>query len=164
MPGEISAGLAVKYISSQLDTANASSLACDLGLQKTLPWWDQRITLGVSAQNLGGSLKYLTEAVAIGSTLDAGVAVRRFFLEYLTLAVDYRMLMNASWNSANVGLEYGFYNESEIGFLPRLGYESGSSVMTAGFGVEWRGYQLDYAFMSQSDLGNNNRLSLSIKF
>src|SRR3989339_683754 len=57
---------------------------------------------------------------------------------------------NASIGDLAVGLSYG-----------RKTY---LSQITAGFGIGWKSYQLDYAFISHTDLSSNNRISLNAKF
>jgi hypothetical protein len=157
----INGGLAVKYISSSLDTESAASVAADIGLQKAV---SDKINIGLAVSNLGGSLKYIDEAVAIGNTLDFGIGARDLFLKNLALGLDYKMLLNASDTSVNVGAEYVWNFSKDWGIAPRVGYISGNSTMTAGIGFAYKAYQLDYALNSQSDLGTNNRISLGMKF
>jgi hypothetical protein len=157
----ITGGLALKYVSSQLDSNTATTIAADIGLQKQVT---DKITVGLSAANLGGSLKYIQESVALGNTLDLGVGTRGLLLKNLSLALDYKMLVNASDTSVNIGAEYAFPVSKDISLAPRVGYISGSTTITAGFGIAYKAYQLDYALNSQADLGINNRISLGMKF
>jgi hypothetical protein len=157
----INGGVAVKYISSKLDTKTATSIAADVGLQKVLT---EKVSVGLAASNLGGALKYISDSVAIGNTLDLGVGTKGLFLKNLTLALDYKMLINASDATANFGAEYRWNFGGDWSIAPRAGYISGNSTITAGLGFSYKDYQLDYALNTQNDLGINNRVSLGIKF
>jgi hypothetical protein len=160
----INGGVTAKYISSTLDADTAVSAAFDIGLQKRLPFWGERVNLGLSVLNLGGSLKYISDAVAIGNTFDLGVAVRDAYIKNLKFAVDYRMMLNSTSNSVNAGIEYAWQAAPDITILPRAGFESQNSSLTAGFGFCWKQYELDYAFLTHADLGTANRISFNLKF
>jgi hypothetical protein len=164
LPGAIEGGITLKYISSTLDDYTAVSPAVDLGFQKTLPYLGQRITLGLAVLNLGGSLKFIDDAVAIGNTADLGVAIQDAGIKNLLLAADYRTLLNGSSDSVNAGAEYVINAGKDISVAPRVGFESQNSQLTAGFGIGWKGYQLDYAFVPHADLGTANRISLQLHF
>jgi hypothetical protein len=164
LPYGIDGGITAKYISSNLDDHTAVSMALDLGFQKTLPCCGRRISVGLAVLNLGGSLKYIDEAVAIGNTADLGVAMRDAGFKNLIVALDYRTLLNGSSSSVNAGVEYTLNAGKDISVAPRVGIESGNSQFTAGFGIGWKGYRLDYALLSNGDLGTANRVSLQLHF
>ena len=163
LPWDVDGGFTLKYINSKLDTNSATSVAFDLGLRKQCPYW-KNLTAGVVVTDMGGSLKYINDAVAIGSTLDLGLSLKDAVLKNLLASADYRNLINGSESSINIGAEYAFKVNNDISFGPRVGFESYSSLFSAGLGFGWKEYQLDYAFVSQGDLGNNNRISFSAKF
>jgi hypothetical protein len=157
----VSGGLALKYISSKLDTYNASSIAADIGFQRAL---NEKVNLGLAVSNLAGSLTYITETVPIGSMMDIGLGTKELFFKNLTLTLDYKMLVNASYTSINLGAQYQLPCGDDWGLAPRAGFISGNSTITAGFGLYFKDYQFDYAFNSQNDLGVNNRFSLGVQF
>jgi hypothetical protein len=157
----INGGLALKYISSTLDSNTAASIAADIGLQKAV---NDKINVGLAVSNLGGSLKYITDTVSIGNTLDLGIGAKGLLLKDLTLGLDYKMLINASDTSVDFGAQYQWSFGNDWGIAPRVGYISGNSTITAGVGFNYKAYQLDYALNSQADLGVNNRISLGVKF
>jgi hypothetical protein len=157
----IDGGFTLKYISSTLDTYSASSLAFDAGLQKAVT---DKITAGCAVSNVGGALKYINESVAIGNLVDIGLGSRNLCVKNLSLAIDYKMLLNASNNSINCGAQYLWNITREWGIAPRAGFISNNATVTAGVGINYKGYQFDYALDSQSDLGMSNRISLGMKF
>ena len=157
----IDGGIALKYISSKLDTYNASSVAADIGFQKNL---NDRVSAGLSVTNLGGSLKYITDAVAVGNTVDLGIAEKGYLVNNLTGAVDFKSLLDMSGQTVNIGLQYQYIISKDWQLEPRAGYISHNSAITAGFGLDYKVYQLDYALNTQADLGLANRISLSVKF
>ena len=162
--GGIGGGITAKYISSKLDTYNASAMAFDVGFKKALPFWNEKITAGLAISNLGGSLKYIANPVAIGTIADLGLASKNVY-KNLSLALDVRTVLNGNSDpSFNAGGEYVFKCTDQITLSPRFGFMTGGSRLTAGFGFSWEGYQLDYAFSPHADLGTSNRISLSAKF
>jgi len=161
---DINTGITLKYINSKLDTESSTAFGVDLGLQRVCPLWE-KMDIGLAISNIGGSLKYIDDSVAIGKILDFGLSVRDAYFEHLTVATDLRTLTNFSSFSVNIGAEYDWSISENFAFLPRAGFKTYGSQIAAGFGVGWKKtYQLDYAFMSHSDLSSNNRISLSVKF
>jgi hypothetical protein len=157
----INGGLALKYISSSLDGTNAATPAADIGLQKAVT---DKIEVGLAVTNLGGALKYITDTVALENTIDLGVAEKGILAKDLTIAVDYKTLMNMSGQTVNLGAEYQFNVGKAWSIDPRAGYISHNGTMTAGFGIAYNMYQFDYAFNTQNDLGTSNRISFTVKF
>ncbi|MDD5688376.1 MAG: PorV/PorQ family protein [Elusimicrobia bacterium] len=160
---DIKGGLTAKYISSKLDTEKATGFGFDIGLQRVCPLWE-KMDMGLTVTNLGGSLKYVDDSVSIGNMLDLGFAVKEAYFKNLKVALDLRTLLNGSMSSVNAGAEYVWNINDKWSFAPRAGFESYESRITAGFGVGWKVYQLDYAFLSNSDLDNSNRISFNVKF
>ena len=156
-------GATVKFINSTLDSYSASTIALDAGFQYTLPQWNKLI-LGLSFSNLGGSLTYIEKSVAVANTGSFGLAVKDAFLKNLTMAADARTVLNTGYLSVNTGAEYAYVFGNGITVAPRIGFESYAGLFTAGFGIGWKAYQLDYAFMPNDDLGSSNRLTFNIKF
>ena len=66
---DINTGITLKYINSKLDTESSTAFGVDLGLQRVCPLWE-KMDIGLAISNIGGSLKYIDDSVAIGKTLD----------------------------------------------------------------------------------------------
>ncbi|OGS43075.1 MAG: hypothetical protein A2539_09300 [Elusimicrobia bacterium RIFOXYD2_FULL_34_15] len=160
---DIDAGITLKFISSDLDTESASGFGVDLGFQRVCPFWE-KMDMGLAISNIGGSLKYVDESVAVGKILDLGLSVKDAYFKHLTVATDLRTLTNFSTPSVNLGAEYNWIITDKFSFIPRAGFKTYLSQITAGFGIGWKSYQLDYAFISHTDLSSNNRISLNAKF
>jgi hypothetical protein len=109
-------------------------------------------------------LKYVDDSVAIGNMLDFGLAVNEAYFKSLKVAVDYRSLINGSMTTINTGAEYTLHIKDNGSFAPRVGFESYQSRLTIGLGMGWKEYQLDYAFLPNSDLENCHRISFNVKF
>lgn len=157
----INGGVALKFISSSLDSKTASSPAIDLGFQKALT---DKIDAGLAITNLAGSLTYTSDSFAVESTMDLGIAEKGLVVEKLTLAVDLKTLLNSSGQTLNFGAEYMINAGKDCMIEPRLGYISENGTVTAGFGICLKKWEVDYAFNTQSDLGTSNRISLMYKF
>jgi hypothetical protein len=157
----IDGGIALKYISSKLDTYNATSVAVDFGLQKKL---NENVCAGLSVTNLGAALKYIADSVAVGNTVDFGIAEKGYLVKNLTGAIDFKTQLDMSGQTINLGLEYLYSINKDWQLAPRAGFISHNAAITAGFGLNYKAYQLDYALNTQADLGLANRISLGVKF
>ncbi len=155
-------GVIAKYIHSRLDTDSAGTFGFDAGLQRS--YKKDKVVLGLAATNLGGSLKYISDTVALGQTLDLGLMIRNMFIENLTFAADARSLVNGSNMSLNGGLEYKLLIANDWSLSPRIGFKAYDSQISCGLGFGQTSYQIDYAFVPHAELGQSHRFSLSIKF
>ncbi len=71
-------------------------------------------------------------------------------------------------NRVGLGVEYSFQSK----YFLRAGYQvyeqnneiQGLQGLTAGAGIQWNGFELDYAFLPYGDLGTSHRVSLSYMF
>lgn len=82
----------------------------------------------------------------------------------MTIAFDLNFPSDDSID-ARIGIEYKFSN----GISLRGGYRTGTrfdfpSGLSAGFGYDSSGYQVDYAFVPYGDLGGTHRVSFTVRF
>jgi tetratricopeptide (TPR) repeat protein len=155
----ISIGVSGKYISQSLDTSSNGFATFDASiLINGLNPQTQGLRLGFGIQNL--------LSTSFGDTDDQlplifkGGASYRFLRDKLVAALDLSKNMSASM-TWNIGAEYWLMN-----FLAmRMGFqgESGIRETSAGFGVKYKDYSIDYAFGIE-DLGLSNRISASWRF
>jgi tetratricopeptide (TPR) repeat protein len=155
----LSIGVSSKYITNTLDSSTNGFLTFDVatlveGIGKKLP--DLRLGFGI--QNLMSS-KFGDSDDVLPLIFRAGVS-QPFLRKKLLVAFDIDKNMNAAmgWH---VGAEYWVINFAAL----RLGFQSdtGLNETTAGFGVKYKDYSIDYAF-GINDLGFSNRISASWRF
>ena len=154
----LSIGFSAKYLTHTLDTSVSGGVTTDItmfleGLNHTLPG----IKLAFGLNNLLSASMGDTDDV-LPIIFRAG-ASHRFLKDKLLVAMDIEKPMpaNLGWH---IGTEYWLMNYLAM----RLGFEGESGIRetTAGFGLKYRDYGLDYAF-SLHDLGLTHKVSASWK-
>ena len=165
--GNLALGTNLKYISSRIEEESAHSYAADFGaLYSGFRLWGRRLNAGAAVQNLGTKARYVSEENPLPVITRAGVSLE--LSKSLLLASD----MNYTEKDASfrAGAEYT-RKLGELLLAARAGYKTDTvkelgalSGLTAGMGIKWSDYQLDYAWNSFTDLGITHRLSLGIKF
>jgi len=163
----IDLGANVKYVSLKiLDTAAA--YAVDLGAQyKAKNLLNNKLTLGCAVQNMGTQIKFIDQSDPLPFNIKVGGAyeIKSNWLAVLDVNAP---IDNAVF--AGAGTEYVYRVKEKIDLIGRAGYNTeniqtgGMNGVTAGIGVRYAGYCLDYAFVPYGDLGNTQRISLSIRF
>ncbi len=164
-------GFAAKYISSRLETANASALALDGGLRyAAIPG---KLDFGLSAQNFGGPLKFRSRSDPLPLNVRLGGAY------HLPFGRDRRMHKSAAFFTdvnylrdagiyGNAGVEMTTSYDKGAAFSMRLGYRTAatgdSSGISAGLGMDMSSYLIDYAYSPMGDLGNTHRVSVTVRF
>ncbi|MEI7529900.1 MAG: PorV/PorQ family protein [Elusimicrobiota bacterium] len=165
--GELALGANLKYLSSRIEEESAHSCAVDIGAQYGgYRPWDRPLTLGLSVQNIGMAAKYVSEADPLPLIVRAGGSLELFngllaVLEvnygekavHFRAGTEYARALGALVLAARAG-----YKDDTVRYLGAL------SGLTAGLGLKWNDYQLDYAWNSFTALGITHRISLSIKF
>jgi len=169
----LSAGFSVKYIRSTIEDASASGGAVDVGVKYKA---GGRLTLGAAASNIGPKVKFISDSEPLPLTFALGAAYRA--TEKLLFAADYKTRPNDRDNEFALGLEYKMMSPLAL----RFGYNtktaspykssknSGIGVLdnlmgfAAGVGVSLGQLSVDYGFTPSGELGNTQKLSLSVKF
>ena len=165
--GALKLGANLKYISSRLEDESAHSYAMDLGaLYSGYRLWDRKLTLGASVENLGTKAKYVAESYPIASIVRAGGSLQ--LLKNLLVASDLNYTESQLYIHAGAEYSRPF---GPVTFALRAGYKNDTvkelgalSGLTAGLGVNWHDYQIDYAWNSFTDLGITSRISVGFKF
>jgi len=161
--GALSLGATAKYISSKLDNT-ATTMAYDGGLMYRFK--NKRLSLGCAVQNIGGSLKYYEESIDIPMNLRFGAGYR--FSKKFLVTCDVSAADGAPKYGA--GAEYKHKAGEETSILIRGGYNTkgsdagGLGGISAGLGISYKSFALDYAFVPYGKIGDTNRISLGIKY
>ncbi|HPG31357.1 MAG TPA: PorV/PorQ family protein [bacterium] len=154
----LSFGATGKYIKQEIAGYSADAYALDLGLQTT--FIEQDIKLGLSVQNIGTKLKFISEEDKLPILIRAGIS---YGLSDLILSGD---LVKAQDNDLILlaGCEYSF---AKI-FSLRAGWKSNddlsSSGISAGLGLKYNNFSIDYSFEPKDNFGDVHRFSLDYKF
>ena len=165
--GSLALGANLKYISSRIEEETAHSYAADIGaLYSGFRPWGRKISAGLAVQNVGTKVKYVSEENPLPVIVRAGCSLELF--KGLLAASD----LNYTEKDINIhaGAEYtrvlgAFVLAARAGYKNDTVKELGAlSGVTAGMGIKWSDYQLDYAWNSFTDLGITHRISLGIKF
>lgn len=168
--GRWSAGGAVKYIQSGIAGTRAATWAVDLGARRALRGLPA--TVGVSVQNLGPGLKYISQRDPLPLSAAAGVSFLP--LAGFSLALDARRYVYDRETVFSVGSEYRLFGEagsvSALALRGGLGgARSGSGgglggLWSAGAGIRLFDLNVDYALAPYRDLGSTHRVTLKKKF
>ncbi len=165
--GNLAMGANLKYISSRIEEETAHSFAADLGaLYNGFRPWGRRVRVGLSVQNLGTKAEYMSEKAPLPVIVRQGVSVELFTgllvasdLYYAEKEINVRtgVEYTRSIGAFELAARAGYKNDT----VKELGVLSG---LTAGMGIKWGDYQLDYSWNSFTDLGTSSRISMGIKF
>ncbi len=148
-------GGGIKIISSKLaEEYDASGVGIDLGLLVK----KNGVNLGLSLQNMGTGLKYEDEKTPLPTTLRVGGAI---IGKPIILALEGKKVFGEKL-ILSVGGEYWYQDLLAL----RLGYKAGDTNqdITCGFGLRYKTFQFDYAFVPIKDLDSAHRISLLARF
>ena len=167
-------GLNLKYIYSSLEAFNASGLAIDAGLTYSFPYVSD-LLFGINISNLGLVLDNYTDADGkMPIYMRFGFAKKLAHLPLLFTASLNDLTLQTE-KSADFVKRFSVGGEFDVNqyFKLRIGYDNninqsvkpleGSAFagISAGLGIHWQQFRLDYAFGSYGGLGTQNRLGIS---
>lgn len=163
--GKYKLGLGIKYLESYIAGEKASAEAIDIGFSRPI---NMRlpITLGLSIQNLGTSMKYITQKDPLPLSVAAGLSFS--VIPGLSVAFDAKRLVYDKQTTVSFGTEYTVLS----GFALRSGYLNNTNAtgvkntgFSAGAGLNlWSTTQLDYAVTPYGEIGNVQRITLKKRF
>jgi hypothetical protein len=163
-------GATGKVLYESIDGKSAVMLAIDLGIYHITE--NENLHVGIALRNLGTQLSSFTESgyeENLPALADLGFGFQIF--EPLLLSADLYKLFKGDYYS-RFGSEITPHQNLKI----RIGYKSdggdwktggdGEALagLTAGFGVLWQQYELNYAFASYGNLGIVNQIGIKYKF
>jgi hypothetical protein len=148
-------GVNLKIIEQQISHISARGVAFDCGM---LIGVSDNFFLGMSLLNVGQKMKFMKEEVPFPTRLTFGASC---CVSALTIAAD----MNFPFNnkpSFNFGADCPLSN---IFFL-RAGAIVGDKMvrLSCGFGLEFKNYNFDYAFLPFNDLGTMHLIAMNMYF
>ena len=166
--GQFAAGSSTKFVTEEISDNNTKATAFDAGLLWKMPVYNACV--GLTRQNMGSSMQYEEESFALPSNTKLSASAKALY-GALTMNVDLNM-PDASQQTYNFGTEYNFMDTLYL----RLGYNnkySYTSGITTGIGMSIKQLdvlflyasevRIDYAFIPNSELGNVNKLSITMK-
>jgi outer membrane protein OmpA-like peptidoglycan-associated protein len=158
----LAVGAGGKYIQETIDGTRARSLAADLGAMLFLPALPG-LSAGICLQNAGPSVRFQTAKENLPLQLRSGAAFEvEAFGTKNTVALD--LLKGRSQGPV---LAAGAESRLAGPLAVRAGFCTGNDAglgVTAGFGLAFESWGMDYAFVPMGDLGSAHRLSATMRW
>lgn len=169
-------GINARFIGSFIDSYSSTALAADLGVQYLIP--SERISIGVSALNMGGQLSsYIGTNEDLPLDVRAGISKRMEHLP-LILFLSFNKLNDKTDNfggrfknfvlggefslSRVLKLRLGFDNEKRKDL--KVGTTAGLAGFNLGLGALINKYNFDYSYSSLGSIGALHRVGISTTF
>ncbi|OGS23049.1 MAG: hypothetical protein A2252_07985 [Elusimicrobia bacterium RIFOXYA2_FULL_39_19] len=162
-------GINMKIIQQKIETEQATGVAFDVGILSRLFSQDGPFSAGLSIQNIGPQMKFISEGYNLPLTVTTGLG---YNIGGITVGLDVKQQIYENRTIVSFGTE--FLPISSLAL--RAGYAShfiasslNSSIadsygLGAGFGIKLFGTQTDYSFVPYGVLGDTHRISMSAKF
>lgn len=153
----ISVGANLKNVSEKICGESVNAFSSDVGGLLQIPVSKGVLQFGTSFCNLGAKFR---EDQDMPKVLRLGAA---YLQGPLTLAGEFANNGPDSINNLKLGGEYWIKDV----FAPRFGMKSDiseTSHFTGGFGVKWKSFLLDYAFITHQALGISHRVAFGLRF
>jgi hypothetical protein len=169
-------GAALKFIYSSIAGYSSSAIAADAGILYLLP--ESRVALGASLRNIGAQIDSYDETrEPLPLDLSVGGSVVPKGLPLL-LELSFHRLTDPADSFGNRFAAFSLGGEFTISryVLLRIGYDNtrrkdlkvgdsaGLAGFSAGFGVRYQQFNLDYALSSLGSVGALHRISLGSAF
>lgn len=160
-------GAAIKHVRSSIEEESAQAFALDLGLLAALDLRGLPLTLGASARNLGPGMRFIDRTDPLPSAVTLAASLKP--------AHALELLASAERQMREDRVEFGMGLGYAVGELLSLrgrfarapgGVDTASSLgrLDAGITLRIRGARLDYAFSPMGELGNVQRLTVTLAF
>lgn len=156
--GRLTLGSSIKLLHQRVGDYSDTGSGIDIGLLYRTKYIEG-FTIGANLQDIVGAetkLQEVSEKVDRTMMLGAGYSRRFENGSILNLTAQYDNPERAD-NDMRFGAEFIFKDLLGV----RLGYDS--EQITAGIGLAWRGYQVDYGYFSRTDAGSSHPISLSAR-
>ncbi|HBB67598.1 MAG TPA: hypothetical protein DCZ93_09950 [Elusimicrobia bacterium] len=162
--GRTRLGMGIKYLESSIAGEKAATVAVDMGFSRSL---NTRLplSLGLSVQNLGRGMRYISQRDPLPLSLSAGLSSA--IIPGLNLAVDVRRLVYDKQTSVSLGTEYAVFSGLSLrsGYLTRAAAtEVKGGGISAGVGLNIMNASLDYSVTPYGELGNTQKITLKKSF
>lgn len=168
--GRADFGLAVKFIRSKLFDESGNSAAADAGLifRNALDLGGSMADVALSVRNFGLPMKIGSQSDPL--PLELGVGFLWHFYSnfiivldgkapvdhspYLTAGGEWSVPFRGGWGGA-LRAGYNFKNMQDLGAM---------GAVSAGGGIKFEAFNLDYAWVPFGDLGATHRITMGIKY
>ncbi|MBN2406146.1 MAG: PorV/PorQ family protein [Elusimicrobia bacterium] len=153
---KIAAGVNIKSLSEEICDENETLAAFDIGGVYIHQMAEGDLQLAASMNNLGGAIREEQDLPKI-FRLGGG-----YIVDELTLAAEFNSNTKDSITHFNLGAEYWLKDT----IAPRAGLKLGGDTESwaVGFGVKFRQFSFDYAFLPNRVLGATHRVGGGVKF
>jgi hypothetical protein len=156
---EVSLGLTYKNISKSLDNTNTSVSELDLGILYNV---SDRFGLGLTVQNL------LQTKFVRGSGISDVIPLNIRFgtgLKFIDMK-NYNMILVADAEKNDSTDKPVMHGGIEMNFANMLAVRAGiyNNKLTAGFGITLNNIKIDYALLSNDELGESQRITAKMMF
>ncbi|MDR1941456.1 MAG: PorV/PorQ family protein [Endomicrobium sp.] len=153
-------GASARVIRSKI-VNDVNALAFDAAISAP-ELFDNKLLLAAVVSNAGFEIKYDAQAERLPTEFRFGFGYR--IAKSFLLSAD--AILNADGAYAAAGLEYELRFLQTSALFLRAGYTTIYDAQdlkgfSAGFGLEYNSFLINYAFVPMGDLGNTHRLSLS---
>ncbi|PKL81702.1 MAG: hypothetical protein CVV24_13895 [Ignavibacteriae bacterium HGW-Ignavibacteriae-3] len=161
---EIYVGATYKYLYENLFSDNAGGYGFDLGATYLTPVVG--LSFGASLRNLGSMNELRTEPTELPSDIRIGAA---YNFSILNSKLDFTVLAGFQKYTLQDDSHLHFGGEAVYDHILslRVGYAGGydSKSISTGFGVYWKGINLDYAYVPvKYGLGDSHIISFTYSF
>lgn len=158
-------GATFKYIRSHIGSAEAQTVAADVGAKRKFG----NVIIGAALRNLGPGLKFQDQRNELPLRLAAGAAYK--FAGGHTAAAEVVNGPRGAGTDAAFGGEFQAVKNLYLraGYTTRTAVTGGSGFdvargLTLGLGFRNEKWSLDYAVLPSGELGRSHRFSLGIRF
>ncbi|OGS23008.1 MAG: hypothetical protein A2252_06330 [Elusimicrobia bacterium RIFOXYA2_FULL_39_19] len=166
----IGLGANLKIIQQKIESEQATGVAVDLGALYHFP--SLPFTAGLSIQNLGPQMKFISEGYNLPLTVATGLG---YNIGGVTIALDVKQQVYENQTIVSIGTEFLPINTLALraGYLlpaitqstlNKTDLSTDYSGFGGGIGIKLFGTQTDYSFVPYGVLGNTHRVSFSAKF
>jgi tetratricopeptide (TPR) repeat protein len=156
--GRLTLGSSIKILHQRVGDYSDTGSGADVGLLYRTKYIEG-FTIGANLQDIVGAETKLQETSdKVDRTMLFGAGYSRRFSNgsVLNLTAQYD-IPERDDNDVRFGAEFVFKDLLGV----RVGYDS--EQVTAGIGIAWRGYQVDYGYFSRTDAGSSHPISLSAR-
>lgn len=158
------AGATIKYLYENLFSDDAAGFGFDFGFSFTGIY--KNLNIGASIRNIGSMNELRYESTKLPKDFRIGAAYNYFLSDYklnFTAIGGFQKYLDENNSHLHLGVEVLYFDMFALrgGFI--TGYDSKN--ITAGFGIFWRGINIDYAYVPYKySLGDSNIITFTYSF
>ncbi|OVE77534.1 hypothetical protein BVX98_02435, partial [bacterium F11] len=173
--GSFQLGSQFKFLRQELAEFNAQGVAVDLGVLTRTPL--SCLSIGGAVRNLGPKMKFISEEFYLPLTLSIGAAYQ--LMSPLTIGMDVQSQPHQDKLSLSFGTEFLAVQNIVLraGYLSKMAESITNNQisesnrgniategLTAGLGLRYKNFHLDYAFSQFGELGLTHSFTISTSF